>query len=197
MKAPAAAAGFRVKSGWTVAVLLSGPGSAPRVIDSRRLELADPDNPETIQPYHAGAGELEEDRSILARRIRAVERCARSSVAEWLLEVRRAPRVAGLVIGSDVDPATLANPHIRAHALEGKLFRTVLESALAAHGIATLVVRERDAIARGAALLRLPQAALRRRLTDLRPTPRTAWRAEHKLAALAAWLALAPRPGRG
>jgi hypothetical protein len=33
-------------------------------------------------------------------------------------------RAAGLVIGSEIDPITIANSHIRAHAFEGQLFRT-------------------------------------------------------------------------
>jgi hypothetical protein len=37
---------------------------------------------------------------------------------------------AGLVVGSDSDPAVIMNPHIRVHAAEGRLFRTVIEQAL-------------------------------------------------------------------
>ena len=29
-------------------------------------------------------------------------------------------RSAGLVVGSEIDPAKITNPHIRAHALEGR-----------------------------------------------------------------------------
>ena len=34
---------------------------------------------------------------------------------------------ASLVVGSHLDSATIANPHIRAHALEGELFRSALD----------------------------------------------------------------------
>ena len=49
-----AAIGFRVKSGWAVAVLIAESGKVPRVIDRRRVELADPGVSDSTQPFHAG-----------------------------------------------------------------------------------------------------------------------------------------------
>jgi len=51
-----AAVGFTVKSGWACAVLVIGPATSPRVVDSRRVDLSDPAIPESRQPYHAGFG---------------------------------------------------------------------------------------------------------------------------------------------
>ena len=46
--------GVTVKSGWTSVVLLGGLADAPRVLDTRRIDLSDPAVPESRQPYHDG-----------------------------------------------------------------------------------------------------------------------------------------------
>lgn len=48
----ALALGFRVRSGYAIAVALSRSASAPRVLARRIVELSDPAVPETRQPYH-------------------------------------------------------------------------------------------------------------------------------------------------
>ena len=53
MKRSRAALGFRVKSGWAVAILISGSVRSPHLCDSCVINLSDPCNPETRQPYHA------------------------------------------------------------------------------------------------------------------------------------------------
>ena len=52
---------------------------------------------------------------------------------------------AALVVGSQIDPANIANPHIRAHALEGRLFRSAVAETLQDHEIRTEILLERDA----------------------------------------------------
>lgn len=52
---------------------------------------------------------------------------------------------AALVMGSQIDPAEIANPYIRAHALEGRLFRSAVAETLQDHEIRTEVLLERDA----------------------------------------------------
>src|SRR5260370_36974485 len=46
--------GFRVHSGWAVAVALCGPLDSPLVIDRRRLELVKTFTYTFRQPYHTG-----------------------------------------------------------------------------------------------------------------------------------------------
>ena len=99
-------------------------------------------------------------------------------------------RNAVLVVGSQIDPDAIANPHIRAHAFEGQLFRCVLERALQRHHIYTEVVMERDAYSKAAVELKQSTDELRRVIQDLGRASGGPWRAEQKLAALAAWLAL-------
>ena len=99
-------------------------------------------------------------------------------------------RGAGLVVGSQIDPESIANPHIRAHALEGQLFPTMLVDALRAKRVRSVVLTERDAYEEAAARLRKSIGEVRRVIQNLGQSVEGPWRAEQKLAALAAWLAL-------
>ena len=102
-------------------------------------------------------------------------------------------RRAALVVGSRTDPATIANPHIRAHAFEGRLFRSAVEETLQEHEICTDVLLERDAYARLAARLEQSSHDVRRVIQNLGLSTAASgrpWRAEQKLAALAALFVL-------
>ena len=191
-----AALGFRVKSGWAVVVLLTRPGDAPQLADVNRVELSDPRLLETRQPYHARMGKLETDSRIVNRRERLVRRIAQQSLGTLLTGYRQKGyriRRAVLVVGSQIDPTIIANPHIRARAFEGRLFRSAVEQTLEAHEIRTDVLLERDAYAHVAAGLKQSSEDLKRAIQDLGrsiPANSGSWRAEHKLAALAALFAL-------
>jgi hypothetical protein len=192
VKAETAAAGFRVKSGWAAAVLLTGPIGSPALRDNRMIDLSDPRVPETRQPYHATFGELETDAKKTNRRTGIVHRVTKQSIKDLLSDYRRkgySITCVSLVIGSQIDPASIANPHIRAHALEGQLFRSALEQALNAHGIRTFTLLERDAFARAGAQLKKPCDDVRQTIQNLGRATEGPWRAEQKLAALGAWLA--------
>jgi hypothetical protein len=195
-KPQTAALGFRIKSGWAAAVLLAGSTHSPQLFDVQRIELSDPRLPETRQPYHAAMGKLETDSKKINRRERVVRSIAQASIATLLARYRqRGFRIkrAALVVGSQIDPATVANPHIRAHAFEGRLFRSVTEEALRRHRIRTDVLLERDAYAPASAQLKQSTDDVRRMLQHLgrlQPAAAGSWRAEQKLAALAALLAL-------
>ena len=187
------AVGFRVKSGWAVAVLLAGPSGAPRALNRRVVDLSDESVPESKQPYHAAMGRLEEDGIKIRQRTKVVQRVAARSLAV-LLDEFRAPGYAvdkaGLVVGSQIDPRTISNPHIRAHALEGQLFRKVLEDELKTQGLSCSVVVERYAYTHAAEVLKRSEGDLKRTLSGLGRQLGGPWRAEDKVAALVAWMAL-------
>ena len=192
VKAETAALGFRVKSGWAAAVLLAVPIGSPALRDNRVIDLSNPRAPETRQPYHASFGELETEAKKLNQRTDIVRRITKQSITDLLSDYQRkgfAIKRASLVVGSRLDPVTIANPHIRAHALEGQLFRSALEQALDAHGIHTGILLERDAYATAAARLKKSIDDVRRTVQDLGRTIQGSWRAEQKLAAVAAWFA--------
>ena len=94
------------------------------------------------------------------------------------------------MVGSQVDPDSIANAHIRAHAFEGRLFRSVLEEALQAHRIRTEVLIERSAYVQCALKLKESNENVRRVIQNFGRGTQGLWRAEQKLAALAVWLAL-------
>ncbi len=189
-----AAVGLRVKSGRAVVVLLVGSVAEPRVRDLRTVPLADPEVPESTQPYHValdsrgGAGS-----KAVARLVEIAHDFARRSVAEVIERYRR-DRVrllgAGIVVGSEVDPATIKNDHIRAHAEEGRLFRVVTEEALGRCGLASSVTVEKQLLAKASKTLGRPKQRLKEDVTALGRGIGGPWRAEEKAAALAAWMLL-------
>ena len=193
MKPPAAALGFRVKSGWAAAVLLTGPARSPQLCDVRRIDLSDPRLPETRQPYHGAMGKLETDTTKINRRVRVVRSMTQQSITTLIGGYRQKGHTitrASLVVGSQLDPASIANPHIRAHGFEGQLFRSMIEEALQTCRIRTEVLVERHAYAQAAVKFKESNENVRRMIQNFGQATLGPWCAEQKLAALAAWLAL-------
>jgi hypothetical protein len=186
--------GFRVKSGWAAAVLLAGPVESPQTLGRRVIQLCDPGIPESKQPYHAKMGTLQTDDAKVERLRKVIAKAAQESVSELMKEFQSDDRPinrANLVVGSDIDPARIANDHIRAHALEGWLFRTVLEDALQSYGLNCAVIVERNAYKQAGEILDKSEEQLKQSLAQLGRALSGPWRADEKMAALAAWLALA------
>src|ERR1041385_3218324 len=176
--------GCRVRSGRAAAVLLAYPADQPRVLDSRELLLADANDPSTVQPYHAGFGTLELDQARIARRLRAITHAAQASVKEALAAwrcYRLRVNIAALVVGTLTNAQSIRHPHMRAHGLEGQLFRTVLADALQSGGISSIFFSDRDIYQRAAASRGLSIQALRRLLSALHHTDKP-WSADHRLA---------------
>lgn len=189
-----AALGFRVKSGWAMAVLLTGPSSVPKLVGCQTVLLSDPNIPESKQPHHAALDVPgKEGKAVAERLCRVVVGAAKQSVQE-LLEQAAAGGYgiigAGLVVGSLAEPATLHNEHIRAHGLEGQLFRTALEDALREQGLPSRVLLEKNAYTTASPVLRKSASKAKKIIAGLGDSHEGSWRAEEKLAALAAWMAL-------
>lgn len=195
-KTQTAALGVRVKSGWAAVALLTGTPGAPQLSDIGRIELCDPERPETRQPYHAQMGKLETDSAKTNQRERVVRNISQRSITKLIEDYQQKGfriKSATLVVGSQVNPADIANPHIRAHALEGRLFRSALADSLQAHEICTEILLERDAYPSVASRLKWSIDDVKRVIQDLgRVAPELGcpWRAEQKLAALAGLFAL-------
>jgi len=188
-----AALGFRVKSGSAAAIMLTGSARSPQLCDVQRIDLSDPRFPETRQPYHAGMGRLETDTKKINRRVDLVRRITEKSIAKLLAGYRQQNftiKRAALVVGSQIDPHSVTNPHIRAHALEGQLFRSVLQRSLHGHGIRTELLLEREAYGKASVELKQPNENVRRMMQNFGRATEGRWRVEQKLAALAAWVAL-------
>ena len=189
-----AALGFRVKSGWAMAVLLSGPKASPTVVDRRRIELADPTVHGSAQPFHAG---LELPPSVVAktvgRLVKVVERFSAHTIKALLEEhASKGFEIKGVAIaaGSLIDPQMVKNDHIRAHAQEGSLFRRVIEEAVTARELTFMVISEKELMDKAVTLLKVPEQKLKQELTAIGKALGGPWRAEEKAAALAAWMQL-------
>ena len=198
------AIGLRVKSGHAVAVILQGSVESPTPVARQVVELCDPAVAETRQPYHSGFGQAEADPKTIARRVKIIERAASASVSGLAAKLgvdrlehgrtgssRRVECRAALVTGSVIDPESVGNPHIRAHAYEGRLFRTVLEQALVAHGIRASVIVEKQLAEMARRRLARSDRAIKQRLSELGTAFGSPWRSDEKAAATAAWMALA------
>ena len=145
------------------------------MLDSRRIELCDPAEPDSRQPYHAGFGTFNEDDAEVKRLVRGVRRFAARAMKRLLDEYAaagHAPRSGAVVAGSDVDPAKIANLHMRAHALEGRLYRNVVEEGLAAAGIGCELLLERDLYPRAAERLGMRESELKKASDRARPRRR-------------------------
>jgi hypothetical protein len=191
-----AALGFRVKSGWAMAVLIAGPVSAPQVIDRRRVELADTSVPGSVQPFHAGLDlPKAAGAKVVARLVRVVEQYSERAISELLKRYGETHRViaAGLAVGSTADPATIANDHIRAHAEEGRLFRVVIENVLKKARLRSSVIPEKELTSKAVKALGIPEQRLKAELIKMGKTVDGPWRSEEKAATLVAWLALNDR----
>jgi hypothetical protein len=188
-----AAVGITVKSGWACAVVIGGSPASPRVLDIRRLELSDPARPEARQPYHDGFGTARREGPALARLVASVERFGSRTMDAALADYTAAHRHlcgVGIVVGSLIDPETLGSSHVRIHALEGRLFRTIVSNASERAGLGCVVYRERDLLADAASTFDRSPSRIRETLNAMGRSREGAWRAEHKAAALAGWMML-------
>jgi hypothetical protein len=190
------ALGLRVKSGHAIAIALDGSRASPRVRLRRDVALCDPATPATKQPYHDGFGTAQADARIIARLTAIVRRVAIESVGALVDDARalddagRGAMAACLIVGSVIDPDAVGNPHIRAHANEGRLFRTVVEDALRARAIGCRVIVEKRLAVEAVSALKRSEDALAREVARLGRTLGGPWRADEKAAALGAWLML-------
>lgn len=185
--------GLRAKTARAIAVALGDPDDdGPSVVLRQEIPLWEPRNPDSRQPHHAG---LELDGAaagrVVERAERAVSRAADRELARLAdLLSERGERIARVVVvGSDSDPSRIGNPHVRAHAAEGRLFRDVLERAAASLALPCEGLRDKSAWDEAAAALGCSVAVLQRHATNLGKAVGPPWRADEKLACAAALLA--------
>ena len=189
-----AAIGFTVKSGWTSAVVLAGTVAQPELVAAARLELGDPADADARQPYHDGFATMRAEGPALTRLLASVKTFGRREVRNWIRMHRKngyTLRGSAIVVGSLIDPRTIGSEHIRIHAMEGQLFRGVIDDACEGEDLPRRMVRQRDLLQQAKITLRMPEAHIENRLVGLGKGSDGPWRAEQKMAALGAWLVLA------
>jgi hypothetical protein len=194
MKAPVpdpAAIGFRAKTGRSIAIALAGSVTEPELIWRQEVSLIDPNVPETAQPYHE-VMELPWSEAIVAAKpfVAAIEAVASKMLKNMIAELQSKTLTLhkiGIVGSLDRNLVKLGNPHIRAHAAEGMLFRQVLERAAAAHGISWRTFSEQTLTQSALSELGPKSASYVKELGSRIGPP---WRGDEKAASTAAWLAL-------
>ena len=166
-----AAIGLRAKTGRAIAVVLTG--DPPALLWRGELRLVDP--AEEIGPYHRVMDLPWADAIVavqpLVATIESIAEIALRDVIADLAAKGIAIRAAGVVGSPPRNIDRIGNPHIRAHAAEGILFRRVLELAAERNQLPCLAFAERD----------LTAVALT--MKKLGPPP---WRTDERLAAAAA-----------
>ena len=196
-----AALGFRVHSGWAVAVALAAPGGRPAVAERRRIQLAGAETPS--QPYHAAKGlPLREAEKLIGACRENARRMALEAVGQLVAGLHmNGHRVAGcgllLAAGRPLPGlAAILASHALIHTAEGELFREALSHASDISGLPVRRVKERDLLERGVSELGIPSAELERTLAELGRAIGPPWRKDEKHAALAAWMCLASAADR-
>jgi hypothetical protein len=190
------AIGLRIKSGFAIAAIVNGCADAFVIEAVRKVLLSSEALPQSRFPYHPTIELPQRQGAALSEKaVKEVRRTAAQEMRKVIEEFAGIKR-AGMVVGSVIDPDSLGNPHVRVHALEGKLFREVVAEALAQQGIDCGVLVERDAYAKAAAAADSSEPKLRTQVAALGQGRIKPWRAEEKLATLAALWCMVPGEGK-
>jgi hypothetical protein len=132
-------------------VAVTGTMDAPRVLERRRIAIADAEVAGSKQPYHAAAELPFPKAEALVRKAIESSRGLAAEAMEAALKALRAQghKVAGcgIVLGSGKALPGLEGilaSHALIHTAEGEMFREVLAWAARAHGLAVTGVREKE-----------------------------------------------------
>jgi len=188
------ALGLRAKTGRAIAIILGGPPEAPLVLYKTEIKLVDPKVPATAQPYHQVMDlAWSQWPHAVSKSAQAIEQVATKAVTKLITEQAGHGRTiaAVAVVGApDRDLARIGNPHIRAHAAEGVLFRRVLELAAESNRLKWQSFSDREFDKAVRPQLGRKYSGVKQRLDNLRRSVAAPWRTDEKQAAMAAWVVL-------
>jgi hypothetical protein len=174
--------------------MLGGPAASPRFLARLYIPLVDMDDPEARQPYHVVTEQDERRGMTLVRQSSKTATANAVRATRDLIDRARnsdfGVRGAVLVVGSDTNPSSIRQLHVRAHALEGRLYREAVEIAVSQVGLAHRVLVERDAFGTAEEALGKPRTELKTAIDEFAKFAGRPWRLQDKAAALAAWMAL-------
>lgn len=195
--------GFRVHSGWAAVVAVAGPAKSPSVVLRRTLILADPGLAGSKQPFHAAEGlALQKAEKLIQRCADSTQTLAEHALRSVLADLRETgyrPAGACILLSSGRPLGSLESilaSHAMIHTAEGEFFREALRRACKKSGVPVSGIRERELLDHAAEKLRLPAGELQRHTAKMGESLGPPWRQDEKLAALAAWLVLAPAARR-
>jgi hypothetical protein len=173
------------------------------VVARRRVELADPAGRVRTNAYHsaralerADAAALVEaaERVAADRAAVALDRAVRDAAGEGAV-VRSCAVVVG-ALSRGVPLESILASHALAHAAEGRLYQHALLWGAASRGLEAVEIPKRSIWELGESALGVARDELRQWIERLRRDLGPPWAEDQKLAALAAWIALARSPSR-
>jgi hypothetical protein len=193
-----AALGFSVHIGRAVVVAVGGPIEAPEILAKARIDVAFSFDEGAV--FHAGQKLPVDKAQDLVRdaEIRFAKRaCAELAAFTAGLDAKV---VAASMVAADAKPLppleSILKSHPLVHAAEGDLYRRVFTEAGASVGARPTRVPADALGRRTAAALGLKPATLAARLAAMGKASGKPWAADHKQAALAAWLVLATKEAK-
>jgi hypothetical protein len=198
MRDRAAALGCRAHTGWAALVVVAGGAAQPEVVFRGRVELRDPSGSVRRNVYHvartlepaAAADFVEAGERIAAEQAAAaLERTVRQAADEGA-DVRSCAVVVGTSSG-DARLETILSSHALVHAAEGRLYQGALLQGAESRGLDAIAVPRQSIWEQGEAALGVARDELRHWIDELRREVGPPWAQDQKLAALAAWIALA------
>lgn len=180
------ALGFRAHSGWAAMVAVAGTMDAPRVLERRRIVIADPEMLGSKQPYHAVAGlPLSKAEALVRLAIESSRALAFEALSVTVKMLRtKGHEVVGcaVLLGSGKALPGLERvlaSHALIHTAEGEMFRDVLTFAARECRLSVTAVREKGL-----------DAGLLERIGSLGKLIGPPWTQDQKYATLAALEAL-------
>lgn len=193
-----AALGCAPHSGWAAVIGVCEVDGHLRVLVRERIALADPNDPEAKQPYHA------------VERLPIAEAAARLTAFETTAELMARQAIQrivdqfsegghrgiglGMLESAGRKGSALAGilaSHALIHTADGDHFRNAIAAAAARCGVPVFRVRAKELDAEAAKGIGKPVETLHLRLKAIGRDLGPPWGADQKAAALLAWLVLA------
>jgi hypothetical protein len=192
--------------GWAAAVGITLVDGAPQLVHSSIIATAPDGDRIAKEPYHVAAGwdgltrvpPHPDPASAVAQGRKTQERMASKAIADIVAELKakKLKVAAGAVLATrglqsySLEEALSHHAHV--HVAEGMAVRDAVRFALKANKIPSREFDQKSLYLEGAKALKLTEARLKQRLTELKDTAKP-WTQDQKLCALAAWLALIDR----
>jgi hypothetical protein len=202
MVTKAAVMGFAPHSGWAAVVALGGSSEDPKVLARSRVEMADPRDPESKQPYHAvELLGVEKAAKRLDGYMAVAERMADAAIKTLVKDLGgQGQRVSavGILESSGRKSGSLASilaSHALIHTADGDHFRKALTVAAERSKLAVSRVPARELEELAAACLGRPVPRLQATVQELGRQVGPPWGADQKMAALLAWVLLEQAQG--
>jgi hypothetical protein len=191
------AIGIRVHSGWGALVAVAAHGAELDVIERRRAEIVDLRTPGVAQPYHfAERLEINKAQAHVTRCAGTSKNLAVGALQQVISELDgrgyKVARVAILLSSGRPLPTfeKILASHALIHAAEGEFFRQAFRDGAEALKIPVTGIRERELEVELKSTFGNEASRLQKKVAGLGRVLGPPWRADQKLAALAAVIAL-------